>query len=230
MEDKTVEPIFLRTPATFSEARSIQEYIASNVARGRLTGRPAFVAGVDAAYLEDMVFAVACLFRLPGLEHLETAQVNEPVNFPYVPGFLSFREGPPMIKAILNLKQKPDILLVDGQGIAHPRKAGIASFIGLAMGIPSVGCAKSRLVGLAEEPAKSKGSRSDLIYKGEIVGVVLRTRNLCRPVFVSPGYGVTVDEAIGLVLACTARFRIPEPIRMADQCAAKLKRIEIPPG
>jgi len=182
------------------------------------------VAGVDAAFHGEWVIAVASLLAYPSLIHKTDAVSTEKVRFPYVPGFLSFREGHSIISAILRLRHIPDVIIVDGQGIAHPRRLGIASHIGVLLDIPTIGCAKSRLVGDYSEPGEDKGRWSPLIYKGEQVGAVLRTRDNVRPVFVSPGHLIDLPSSIAILLQCLTRYRIPEPIRMADHLSKKLSR------
>jgi deoxyribonuclease V len=145
--------------------------------------------------------------------------------FPYIPGYLSFREAPAIFSAMEKLSLLPDLLIVDGQGIAHPRRIGIASFLGVLLGLPTIGCAKSRLVGKYEEPAPERGSWSPLIDKGETVGAVLRTRKGVKPVFVSPGHLVTLPEAIEIIMHCAVKYRLPEPQRAADSLAGKSKLI-----
>jgi deoxyribonuclease V len=144
-------------------------------------------------------------------------------SFPYIPGYLSFREGPAILAAFRKMTTLPDLLLFDGQGIAHPRRAGIASHLGVLLNIPTIGCAKSRLVGESEKPAPEKGAWSPLYYKDEVVGAVLVTRSGCKPLFISPGHLITLQEAIKVVLHLTPRFRLPEPIRAADSLSKRLK-------
>ena len=139
----------------------------------------------------------------------------ERVSFPYVPGLLSFREAPPLLKAFEKLSQSPDLAIFDGQGIAHPRGIGLASHLGLFLDVPTIGCAKSRLVGEHEPVGMEKGEMSDLIYKGESVGRVLRSKRDVKPLFVSPGHRISQDRAAEIVLSCCRGYRFPEPIRRA---------------
>lgn len=148
-----------------------------------------------------------------------------PVTMPYIPGYLSFREGPAVLAAFSQLSGLPDAMLYDGCGIAHPRGIGLAAHMGVLTGIPSVGCAKSRLCGDACEPGPRKGSRSELRYRGNPVGACVRTRNDVRPVFVSPGTGFSIDTAVALVIACTGKYRLPEPTRLAHQLVTKTKAL-----
>jgi len=209
-------------PTDIQKARELQETLRKEVQIIPLCRRPENIAGVDAAFSEGRVIAVASLFSYPELMPIHDEIVIEEVTFPYVPGFLSFREGPAMIKAIHRLKIRPDVIIFDGQGIAHPLGLGIASHIGVILNIPTIGCAKSRLIGNYREPGMKKGSRADLIYQGKRVGIVLRSRDNVRPIFVSPGHLITFEEAVEIVLNCTGRFRIPEPLRRADSLSRKI--------
>jgi deoxyribonuclease V len=216
----------MKWPATVStqEARELQDLLRTKVRITPLKKEPHYVAGVDAAFSEEAVFAAACLYCYPGLSLAEQKSAVRRLSFPYVPGYLSFREGPAIIAAIEQLSRRPDLLLVDGQGIAHPRGIGIASHIGVLTGIPSIGCAKSRLVGKHEEPGRKKGSWSPLLVGDEVVGAVVRTRDDTRPLFISPGHLIDLDAAVRIALGCTGNYRIPEPLRCADMFSKKAKR------
>jgi len=211
-------------PDGIDEAKAVQAALKDKVKIVALKKKPKLIAGVDAAFSGGKVIAVASLYKYPDLINLEDAFSILACPFPYIPGFLSFREGPAIIQALYGLKGIPDVILVDGQGIAHPKKLGIASHIGALLDMPAIGCAKSRLVGKYKEPKSRRGSRSDLKYNGEIVGSVLRTRDGIRPLFVSPGNKVNLHDAIRLVLGCARQFRIPEPLRRADFLSKKLKK------
>lgn len=212
------------TPKNIKEAREIQRRLARKVKIIPLNKRPAYIAGVDAAFSGKNIIAAACLFTYPGLLPVEETCAVADTPFPYVPGFLSFREGPAVIEAIHRLKIKPGLVLFDGQGIAHPTGMGIASHIGALLDIPSIGCAKSRLVGDYREPGEKKGRYTGLYYKCRKVGVVLRTRDNVKPLFVSPGHLTDIRNSIDIVLGCTGRYRIPEPLRHADTLSKKAKR------
>jgi deoxyribonuclease V len=144
--------------------------------------------------------------------------------FPYVPGFLTFREGPVLIKVIKKLSIKPDVILFDGQGIAHPIRLGIASHIGVLLNTPAIGCAKSRLIGEYKEPKLRRGAWSPLTYNNNVVGAVLRTRDNVRPLFISPGHKIDLKASIDIVLNCISKYRIPEPLRRADYLSRRVKR------
>ena len=155
---------------------------------------------------------------------IETVHAQAPVYFPYIPGFLSFREGPAVLAAFGKLKTFPGVMCYDGCGIAHPRGFGLASHMGVLTGIPSVGCAKSRLCGTHDEPGQKKGSWTELQYKNRIVGACLRTRDNVRPVFVSPGSGFSVNGARELVMTCVDKYRLPEPTRLAHNFVTAIKK------
>lgn len=200
-------------PANASEAVEIQKRLRDRVIRtGRVT--PRIVAGADVSYKNDVARAVVVVMK--DLELIEKVVVDEAVPFPYIPGLLSFREIPPLIAAWRKIRTTPDVVIVDGQGIAHPRRLGIASHLGLILDLPTVGCAKSLLCGTYDEPKASRGSWSPLVHKEETVGAALRTRGGCNVVFVSTGHRISLESAISVVLDCAPRYRLPEPQRLAD--------------
>jgi deoxyribonuclease V len=211
-------------PDTLQEARALQEVLRTKVKIVPLVRMPEKVAGVDAAFYGDTVMAVASLYRYSPLEHGEDGVCREKTKFPYVPGYLTFREGHAIVNAVKRLKTPPDLILVDGQGIAHPRGIGIASHIGILLGIPTIGCAKSSLVGEFREPGMEKGDWTYLIHKGVRVGAVLRTRGDVKPVFVSPGHLADVPSSVEVVMCCVSKYRIPEPLRRADRISKELSR------
>jgi deoxyribonuclease V len=202
------------TPASPSDAVQIQKQLKDLVVR-KGSVRPRIVAGADVSYKGDVARAVFVLLR--GLELLEKVVVDERVPFPYIPGLLSFREIPPLLSAWKKVRTRPDVIIVDGQGIAHPRRLGIASHLGLVLDVPTIGCAKSRLCGDYDEPPPERGAWSPLVHKGERIGAALRTRDGCNVVYVSTGHRVGLKSAISVVLACAPRYRLPEPQRLADQ-------------
>jgi deoxyribonuclease V len=178
------------------------------------------VAGIDTGYSKGMAKAAVVSFKYPSLEPLEQAISLRPVNFPYIPGLLSFREGPVIFEALAKLTQAPDLLICDGHGIAHPRRFGLACHIGLLGDIPSIGCAKTKLLGEYDEPGTERGSFSYMTDQGEIIGAVLRTRNNVKPVFVSIGHKVNLKDSIEFVLNCCRGYRLPETTRRADRLSA----------
>ncbi len=183
------------------------------------------VAGCDAAYSRrgDRVFASVALLSYPRLQLIEEASVECNVCFPYVPGLLVFREGPSVIRALERLSKDPDVVIFDGQGMAHPRGIGMASHLGILLDRPTIGVAKTVLCGRYEEPAEKKGASSALFRKGKEVGRVLRTRDAAKPVFVSVGHKIDVSTAEEIVLGCCAKYRLPEPLRRAHILANKLR-------
>lgn len=188
----------------------------------RLRGGPRgvrLVAGADLAYRPDgrWAWAAVVLVELPEGRLVESATAAGRPRFPYVPGYLTFREGPLLLAAFRRLRRRPDLCLFDGQGLAHPRRFGLACHVGVLAGIPAIGVAKSRLVGSFAEPGPERGARSALLDRGEVIGAVLRTRPGVRPLFVSVGHRVSLESAVRLVLAVTGRYRLPEPCRLADR-------------
>ncbi len=214
----------MKWPRDLKKARRLQEILQKKVTIIPLKKKPKYIAGVDAAFLNNKTVGAACLYMYPEMLLIEETYAITKTLFPYIPGFLSFREGPVIIKALKGLSKKPDIILIDGQGIAHPKRLGIASHIGVLLNIPTIGCAKSRLIGTYKEPGTKKGNYSSLLYEEEIVGVVVRTKDNVKPLFVSPGYRIDIRGSMGIVLACSQKYRIPEPLRRADFIAKKIKR------
>ena len=211
-------------PRTIEEALEIQRALKTKLKITPLKKPPVLIAAADAAFSDDLVFAAASLFGYSPLMHKEDVFAREKARFPYIPGLLAFREGRAIIRVLNILKSSPDLILLDGQGIAHPEGCGIASHIGVLLGIPTIGCAKSRLVGEFEEPGPARGRWSYLFYLGVKVGAVVRTRDNVRPIFVSPGHLVDIKSSIEIVLGCLAGYRIPEPLRSADRLSKKMKR------
>lgn len=180
-----------------------------------------YVAGVDMAINEEheMVRAAVVLLTYPDMEIVEKHVYEEPVRMPYVPGLLSFREAPPVLGAFKQLRQLPDLVMADGQGIAHPRRIGIASHLGLWLGLPTIGCAKSILVGHYKKDAlgEEAGSWVPLVDKNQNIGAVVRTRTRVNPMYISPGHLISVETSVKFVLACAKGYRLPEPTRQADK-------------
>ena len=211
------------TAITPREGIRIQKELRREVSR-RWDGRiVSTVAGADVHFpSRERVRAAVVLLSFPDLEPLEESVHEGPCSFPYIPGLLSFREIPPILEAMKGLGRGPDLMLCDGQGIAHPRGLGLASHIGLVLGIPTIGCAKSPLYGEFEQPAGAKGSRAPIRdRRGRTIGTVLRTRDSTRPLFISVGHRIDLRTAVRFVLASTPRFRIPEPLRAAHRLAGR---------
>ncbi|NPU83434.1 MAG: deoxyribonuclease V [Syntrophaceae bacterium] len=183
------------------------------------------IAGADVSYARgsDRFFAAVVVLAYPSLELLEEASAEDRSAFPYVPGLLSFREGPVVLKAFGRLRRTPDAVLFDGQGIAHPRGIGLASHLGLFLDLPAIGCAKTRLYGAHGEVAPEKGSTADLLADGAIVGAALRTRDRVKPVYVSQGHRVSLGKAVGVVLDCCRGYRLPEPVRLAHRTVNRVR-------
>ncbi|MBI2909967.1 MAG: deoxyribonuclease V [Chloroflexi bacterium] len=204
-----------------AEARLIQRELASQVSTGNEIAEVHLVAGVDlaAGNRSGAARGAVVVLQYPELAPVETSVVERELEFPYVPGLLSFRETPVIIEACERLSAQPDLFLVDGQGYAHPRRFGFACHLGLLLDVPTVGCAKSILVGQHEELGKEAGSRANLIDRGEVVGAAVRTRAGVRPVYVSIGHRVDLEAAMDWVLRCCRSYRLPEPLRLAHQAA-----------
>ncbi|MBP7865443.1 MAG: deoxyribonuclease V [Acidobacteria bacterium] len=209
---------------TTAEAAAVQHRLASQVSLEPLKGPIDRVLGADVHVAGDTGYAVLVVVDTATLRPVETVEAEAPVEFPYVSGFLSFREIPPILAAFARLSARPDLVLCDGQGIAHPRGLGLASHLGLVLGIPTIGCAKSRLVGAHGPLPFARGSRVPLVYGGREVGRVVRTRDGVAPLFVSPGHRVDFDGAVEWTLICCGRFRLPEPTRLAHQAARRRSR------
>lgn len=185
---------------------------------------PLTIAGADVAVKNRRLVGAVVLFSYPELKLLETAWAGSGEKFPYIPNFLAFREMPLILRAYKKLSKKPDLILVDGQGIAHPRRCGIATHLGVVLNKPTIGCAKTHLFGDFKMPGKKKGDWELIRCDGEKIGVVLRTKENIRPVFVSPGNKVDFSDCIKYILT-TARYRIPEPIRYAHMLANEIMRV-----
>ena len=211
----------------YREAVALQRELAGKVdRRSPLADSVRLVAGVDVSYEKhgEEFFAAVEVLSLGDWTLVEEASARARVSFPYIPGLLSFRELPVVLEAFRRLRTIPDVVLVDGQGIAHPRRLGIASHLGLWLDLPTVGCAKSRLCGEHEPPGPCRGDAAPLLLDGEVVGVVLTTRNGVRPLYISPGHRINARDAGRLVLRCLTRYRMPEPTRRAHLRTNQLRR------
>lgn len=179
------------------------------------------VAGVDVSVKNGMAQAAVVVMSYPDLEIMETVRAKQSAAYPYIPGLLTFREGPALETAFDKLSTWPDVFIFDGMGQIHPRRMGIAAHLGLWLQRPTVGCGKTHFIGDYEMPAKPKGSSTILSYGGEQLGVVLRTRANVKPVYVSVGHLADIDSAVELILACAPKYRLPRPIRQAHLAAAE---------
>ena len=211
------------------EAIRLQQALAPRIlARDPSRGGFGIVAGMDVSYdrRSPWIFAAIVVMRLPGFEPIEEATVRCRAAFPYVPGLLSFREAPAGLEAWERLRTRPDCLICDGHGTAHPRRFGLACHFGLLVDLPTIGCAKSVLVGEFQPPAPERGGVSDLVHEGEVIGAVLRTREGVTPVFVSVGHRISLPTAVATILACAPRYRVPEPIRQAHALVNRMRIAE----
>lgn len=205
---------------TITEAATLQKELRDRISLEKTPGfAPATVAGADISFnkFETTVYAGIIVLRLPDLVPVARSLVQTEVNFPYVPGYLAFREVPALLLAWEGLAVKPDVLVVDGHGIAHPRRMGIASHFGVLTDQTTLGCAKKILFGKYEEPAAERGAYSLIRYKDEILGAALRTRPNVKPVFVSPGHRLGYMDSLELIRQCLGKYRIPEPTRQAHE-------------
>jgi deoxyribonuclease V len=209
-----------------AEARALQRELAREVDVRTPLGPCRTIAAADVSFDRGSEELYAALVVVGGesFEVIERVGVAGPAKFPYVPGLLSFREAPALIDAFARLRSRPDVVLCDGQGIAHPRRLGIASHLGLWLDLPTVGCAKSLLCGSYDEPGPNRGDRSLLIDRGEVVGAVVRTKSNVSPLFVSPGHHCDLEGAIELVLAASGKYRLPFPSRMAHDFVNQVRR------
>ncbi len=205
--------------------RELQEELARQAFYGPLGRRPGTVAGVDVAYEPGgaRAYPAVVVLSWPELEVLEEKTLELPVSFPYLPGYLSFREVPLIKEVLKRLRRQPELIFVDGQGLAHPRKCGLAVHLGVELRRPTIGCAKKPLLRDFEPPGERPGDRSPIFLGREVVGYAVRTRRGVKPVYVSPGYGLTVEEAVDLVLEACRGYRLPEPLRRAHQRATRAR-------
>jgi deoxyribonuclease V len=214
------------------EAVDLQQRLRESVRIEPLAREIRTIAGADISFnkFEPTVYAGVVVLSYPQMEVIEESGVISETKFPYVPGLLSFRETPSVLEAWSQLKTEPDALMLDGQGLAHPRRVGIACHVGLLIERPTLGCAKSVLVGKYEEPKIERGEWSEMIHKGEVVGAALRTKRNVQPVFVSPGHLIDLEGAVEVTLRSDGGYRQPEPTRRAHLLVNALRRGERAPG
>ncbi len=221
---------------SYSQAITLQKDLAPKVQVIELKNQPKIIAGLDCALSKDgqRIVAAAVVLKLPdttvvaaqptrACEIVETTSAARKVPLPYISGLLSFREAPACIAAVEKLKTCPDLFIVDGQGIAHPRRLGLAAHLGLFLDKPTIGCAKSRLTGAFEQPPPEKGTYTLLKDKDKVIGAVVRTRTNIKPVFVSVGNKCLLKDAVKIVLDCAIKYRLPEPTRLAHQQVTRLR-------
>ena len=211
-----------------ADAIALQKELKSRLQLRPLAQSPRLIAGADLSFDKgsDTVYAGIVVLSLPELRIVEERGLQTMAPFPYVPGLLSFREAPAILEVWDKLENKPDLLVTDGQGIAHPRGFGIASHLGLWLEIPTVGCAKTLLCGKFEPPDETRGARAPIIYKNQTIGAALRTKTRVSPVYVSPGHLIDLESSIQLMLDCDGGYRIPEPTRRAHLFVNRLRRGE----
>ncbi len=207
-----------------SEAIALQKYLQQYIETKDRFDRIGLVAGIDVGFEDSgkTTRAAVVTLKFPSLEPIEQVLSRRPSSFPYVPGLLSFREVPAIIGAMEQLHQLPDLLLCDGQGVAHPRRFGLACHIGLLTDIPSIGVAKSRLIGTHADVSEQKGAWVPLMDAAECIGAVLRSRSMVKPLYISPGHKISLDTSINMVMACTTKYRLPETTRAAHKLASNL--------
>lgn len=222
LKSKIQQAIATPWPQTVEEATVIQEQLRDRAIVEDRLGEIEYVAGLDVGFEKNYAItkAAVAVLSFPQLERVEKAIARIPTTFPYIPGFLSFREIPALLQALNRLQTLPDLILCDGQGIAHPRRLGIAAHLGILLDLPAIGVAKSRLIGTHAELAAAKGSWQPLRDRGEIIGAVLRSRANVKPLYVSPGHKISLETAIDFVLRCTPQYRLPETTRWADRLAS----------
>ena len=204
-----------------TQAVELQRRLSKKVSwKGELSA-PSYIAGVDIASgrASEMAQAAVVVLSYPELRMLAVELVQGRLVLPYIPGLLSFRELPLIIDACRKLSITPDLMMVDGQGVAHPRRLGLASHLGLLLGLPTIGCAKSRLCGSYSVPGEESGSYTELVDRGETIGAVLRTKTGIKPVYVSTGHKISLENAIYWVMQCCRGYRLPEPTRLAHLAA-----------
>ncbi|UCG91295.1 MAG: endonuclease V [candidate division WOR-3 bacterium] len=201
-----------------------QHKLAQRVRIKKIHGTVQYIAGVDVAQKAELLFGCIGVFEFPSLYVVDEAFAQASSTFPYIPGFLSFREIPVIVKTYKKLRKKPDLILVDGQGIAHPRRLGLASHVGVMLGVATIGCAKSHLYGDYTVPRLGRGRYTYIRDGKKRIGIVLRTRKNVRPLFVSPGNLVDMSDCRNFVLASTTKYRIPEPLRYAHTMAREKAR------
>jgi len=222
-----LEDLYRGGPSSVARALEFQRELSKKVIIKKELKELRTVAGADLSILknEKKLICGIVLFSYPDLTEIERVYTVSDERFPYIPGLLAFREGPAIIETFKKLGQRPDLLIIDGQGIAHPRGFGIACHVGVLLDIPAMGIAKKRLYGKYAEPGEKRGSWSPLLSKeGDVIGSVLRTRDNTKPVFVSPGHKIDTESAREIALVCARGYRIPEPTRRADIYVAELKK------
>jgi deoxyribonuclease V len=218
---------------TAAQAVALQKELAPRVLQAPPIPTPVMpgrlIAGADVSYNRDdpVLYAAVVVLQSETLEVVEVQAASAAADFPYIPGLLSFREAPALVAAFAKLQRQPDLVMVDGQGIAHPRRLGIASHLGLWLGLPTIGCAKSLLVGKFENLAEEPGSTAPLLHRKEQIGLAVRTKRRCNPIFLSVGYRISLEDALAWTLASCRGYRLPEPTRQAHLTVNAVRRGEV---
>ncbi|WOB25159.1 MULTISPECIES: deoxyribonuclease V [Xanthomonas] len=226
-----IAPVFADWDGSAAQARQLQQQLAQRVVlQDEVVATPQWLAGFDVGFEDDgqTTRAAAVLLDAQTLLPLETHVARAPTSMPYVPGLLSFRELPALLQALALLSRTPDLVFVDGQGIAHPRKLGIAAHFGVVTGLPSIGVAKQRLVGNFVDPGPERGAHSRILLGGMQIGWALRSKPRCNPLIVSPGHRVSMQGALDWTLRTLRGYRLPEPTRLADRLASRRGEIDLP--
>jgi deoxyribonuclease V len=206
---------------SLEEARKIQLQLREQIVLKRDFGEIHSIGGADVSYRREEMCGVVTVFKFPSLEQIEAVKAIMKPPFPYIPGFLTFREGPCLLRAFKNLRTEIDLIIFDGAGIAHPTSLGLATHLGILLDKPTIGCTKSHLVGEFKEPEDKKGAKTPLYFDGKVVGVVLRTKEGAKPLFVSPGFKIDLESSISFILRCCSLHRLPEPLRAAHLLSKK---------
>ncbi len=221
-----MKPVFSHSwDVSPQEASKLQEELRKRIILKKGFSKTERIAGADISFSKksNRAYAVVIVFSFPELKILEEQRAIGSLKFPYIPGLLTFREGPLLVEAFKKIKIEPDVIIFDGQGIAHPKRLGLATHMGILLDKPTIGCAKSKLIGTYQEPEREKGSYSLLKDDGEIIGAVLRTKEDISPIFVSPGHRIDLKSSIEIVLKCLRGYRLPEPTRQAHLLVNRLR-------
>jgi deoxyribonuclease V len=214
----------IRVPGNLDDAREIQGDLSVKISLEPLSRRISLIAGADAAYSTKNVYGSAVLVDFPALRRIDSALMVEPVKFPYISGFLAFREDPALLRAIRNLKCEPDLVIFNGHGYAHPMRVGLASHLGVLLDIPTFGVAERPMIGQADIPGLERGSISLLLDADEVIGMMVRTRNNKKPLCVSAGHRIDLEESVRITLSTTTRHRMPEPLRQVHMLSSSSVR------
>jgi deoxyribonuclease V len=222
MKFKSLHPWDLSPP----QAIKVQNKLKGKIKLKKWSGTLKLVAGADVAFKKGRALAAVVVVSYPEFKVIECVRKSTKISYPYIPGLLTFREGPVLEKCFKVLRNEPDVIIFDGQGIAHPRNMGLATHLGILLNKPSIGCAKTLLFGNYVEPPALRGAFSYLLDKqGKKIGAVLRTRDFTKPVYVSPGHKINLTSSIKIILLCTGKYRLPQPLRLAHHLTKHSKNL-----